>query len=240
VVPREGAVSERRVTRPDKRRAILDAAAPIFGEEGYERASIDAIASAAGVSKPTIYSYFGGKEQLFRESVADSAVQRNAEAYKVIQRLDLSPNGWRASLRELGAKLVECQCSECSIFLSRMIVSESARDPEVYRTVRAKAADPINEALAGRLAMLGNAGYLDIPDPALAARQFLALISAEIPELTEQGTKTVPERVIRRAVDAGVDTFLRANARSAPGAPVPPVPAAPTAVPARPADQLSR
>ena len=200
-----------RAPRVDKRRAILDAAAPIFGEEGYERASVDAIAAAAGVSKPTIYSYFGGKEQLFRESVADSAMKQNAQAYEAISRLDLSPQRWRASLHELGMQLVQCQRNECGLRLQRMIASESARDPEVYRTVRAKAADPIIEALAGRLAMLGNAGLLDIADPALAARQFLALISAEIPELTEQGTKKVPDRVIRRAVDAGVETFLRAN-----------------------------
>jgi TetR/AcrR family transcriptional regulator, mexJK operon transcriptional repressor len=59
--------------------------------------------------------------------------------------------------------------------------------------------------------MLGNAGYLDLPDPALAARQFLALISAEIPELTAHGLQKVSERVIRRAVDAGVDAFVRAT-----------------------------
>jgi len=204
-------VGTSRGTRVDKRRVILDAAAPIFGDEGYERASIDAIAAAAGVSKPTIYSYFGGKDQLFRESVADSAAQQNAAAFEVIQRLDLTPTAWRASLYELGMKLIECQRSPCAQFLQRMIAAESARDPEVYRTVRIKAADPILEALAGRLAMLGNAGLLRLPNPALAARQFLALIGAEIPELTEQGTKKVSDRVIRRAVEAGVDTFLRAN-----------------------------
>lgn len=209
---RQGATATRR-TRPDKRRAILDAAAPIFGDEGYERASVDAIAAAAGVSKPTIYNYFGGKEQLFRESVADSAIQQNAEALQVILKLDLAPERWRDSLRELGTKLVECQRTECAGFLRRMIAAETARDPEVYQAVRVKAADPILEALAGRLAMLGNAGYLRIPDPALAARQFLALIGAEIPELTEQGTKAVPDNVIQHAVDAGVDTFLRANER---------------------------
>jgi AcrR family transcriptional regulator len=201
--------------RQDKRRVILDAAAPIFGNEGYERASIDAIATAAGVSKPTIYSYFGGKEQLFRASVADSAVQQNAEALQVIRQLDISADGWRESLRELGTKLVACQRSSCAAFLRRMIAAESARDPEVYRAVRLQAGDPIHEALAGRLAMLGNAGHLVVPDPALAARQFLALIGAEISELTEQDTKAVPDDVIRRAVDAGVDTFLRANQHSA-------------------------
>jgi predicted Rossmann fold nucleotide-binding protein DprA/Smf involved in DNA uptake len=144
---------------------------------------------------------------------ADSAIQQNAEVFQVIQRLDLSPSRWRASLHELGLKLVDCQRTDCAMFLRRMIASETARDPEVYHTVRTRAADPILEALAGRLAMLGNAGYLHVPDPALAARQFLALIGAEIPEITEQGTKKVPDKIVRRAVDAGVDTFLRANAR---------------------------
>jgi hypothetical protein len=44
-----------------------------------------------------------------------------------------------------------------------------------------KAATPILEVTAGRLAMLGNAGHPRVPNPALAARQFLALISTEIP-----------------------------------------------------------
>jgi len=205
----------RRVARRDKRRVILDAAAPIFGNEGYERASIDAIATSAGVSKPTIYSYFGGKEQLFRESVADSAIQQNAQVLEVIQELDLSERAWLASLRDLGTRLVACQRTPCAVFLARMIASETARDPEVYRVVRAKAAAPILEALAGRLAMLGNAGYLAVPDPTLAARQFLALIGAEIPDLTEQGTRPVSDERVRAAVDAGIDTFLRAHARPA-------------------------
>lgn len=203
----------KRLARPDKRRVILDAAAPIFGDEGYERASIDAIATSAGVSKPTIYSYFGGKEQLFRESVADSAVQQNAEALEVIQRLDPSADHWRESLCELGRRLVECQRTPCSLFLARMIAAETARDPEVYRLVRVKAEAPIMEALAGRLAMLGNAGHLVVPDPMLAAHQFLALIGAEIPTLTEHGTAAVPDDVIRAATNAGVETFLRAHAR---------------------------
>jgi TetR/AcrR family transcriptional regulator, mexJK operon transcriptional repressor len=206
-----GTATTPRRLRPDKRRAILDAAAPIFGNEGYERASVDAIATAAGVSKPTIYSYFGGKDQLFRASVTDSAINQNADALQVILRLELSPEGWRASLYELGAKLVECQRSDCALFLQRMIAAESGRDPQIYRAIRTEATEPILETLAGRLAMLGNAGHLRIGDPALAARQFFALIDAEIPELTEQGTKAVPDEVIRRAVEAGVDTFLRAH-----------------------------
>jgi TetR/AcrR family transcriptional regulator, mexJK operon transcriptional repressor len=206
------AVRQDRAVRRDKRRTILDAAAPIFGDEGYERASIDAIAAAARVSKPTIYSYFGGKDELFRASVADSAVQQNADAMRVIRQLDLSPQRWRDSLRELGHRMIECRQSGCAVFLRRMLAAESARDPEVYRAVHTQATEPILEALAGRLAMLGNAGHLHVPDPALAARQFLALIGAEIDELTEHDTREAPAERIRAAVDAGVNAFLRATA----------------------------
>jgi AcrR family transcriptional regulator len=206
-----------RVRQVDKRRAILDAAAPIFGTQGYERASVEAIAAAAGVSKPTIYSYFGGKRELFRESLADSAMEQNGDALRIIAGLDLAPDRFRASLVEVGTRLVACQQDSCARFLRRHIAAESSRDPEIYRLVRARAGDPMLEALAGRLAMLGNAGLLRVPDPILAARQFLALISVELPDLTENDTRAAPEPAVRRAVDAGVRTFLLAH--TAPGTP---------------------
>lgn len=51
------------------RRAILLAARRVFGEVGYERATIRTIAQAAGVDKSSVSQYFGTKENLFRESV---------------------------------------------------------------------------------------------------------------------------------------------------------------------------
>jgi TetR/AcrR family transcriptional regulator, mexJK operon transcriptional repressor len=211
--PREG--SGRRSVGPvraDKRRVILDAAAPIFGDHGFERASIDAIAAAAGVSKPTIYAYFGGKDQLFRDSVADTAAERSQDALRAILRLSLDPDRWRDTLHEVGVELVQCSQNACGLRLSRMIAAEAARDPAIFEAVRTSSIDPVYEALAGRLAMVGNAGYLTIDDPALAARQFIALIGAELPELTRFGTQPAVEPALRDAVAAGVDTFLRANA----------------------------
>jgi AcrR family transcriptional regulator len=38
----------------------------VFLEHGYEGASMDAIAEAAGVSKPVVYDCFAGKEELFK------------------------------------------------------------------------------------------------------------------------------------------------------------------------------
>ena len=49
------------------RRRILVAALSVFAAEGYSGTSMDAIAAKASVSKPTLYQYFGTKEQLFTE-----------------------------------------------------------------------------------------------------------------------------------------------------------------------------
>lgn len=51
------------------RRRILLAARRVFGEVGYERATIRGIAEAAGVDKSSITQYFGTKQVLFQESV---------------------------------------------------------------------------------------------------------------------------------------------------------------------------
>src|SRR6185437_6781058 len=56
---------------PERKRRILEAAQSHFNEHGLERASVDAIAAEAGVSKMTVYSNFGSKEGLFEAVVQD-------------------------------------------------------------------------------------------------------------------------------------------------------------------------
>src|ERR687886_487583 len=53
---------------PERRRPlVLDAAFRVFLERGYERASMEAIAAAAGVTKPVVYDCYPSKEELFAE-----------------------------------------------------------------------------------------------------------------------------------------------------------------------------
>ncbi|WP_214413889.1 TetR/AcrR family transcriptional regulator [Sphaerisporangium fuscum] len=49
-----------------KREQIAAAALGVFGRYGYRRASMELIAQAARVSRPAIYQYFTGKEDVFR------------------------------------------------------------------------------------------------------------------------------------------------------------------------------
>src|SRR5215468_4532860 len=67
--PRPGSRAEQR-RRTEAR--ILDAAAQIFLAAGYERTTIRAVASAAGVDAGLVMHYFGSKQELFRR-VIDAA-----------------------------------------------------------------------------------------------------------------------------------------------------------------------
>jgi AcrR family transcriptional regulator len=51
--------------RDIRRNNLLDAASRIFARQGYEDASVEEIAFAAGIGKPTVYRYFPSKEALF-------------------------------------------------------------------------------------------------------------------------------------------------------------------------------
>jgi len=53
------------VNREEKQRQILGAAMSVFARYGYQRASIEQIAEAAGIAKGSLYQYFKNKEELF-------------------------------------------------------------------------------------------------------------------------------------------------------------------------------
>jgi TetR/AcrR family transcriptional regulator len=57
------------------RAQILEAAARVFAERGYTAATMNEVAAAAGVSKATLYHYYGDKSDLL-EQVASSHVAR--------------------------------------------------------------------------------------------------------------------------------------------------------------------
>ena len=54
-----------------KRRQVMEGARTIFLSEGFDGASMNDIARAAGVSKGTLYAYFDSKEQLFEALIRE-------------------------------------------------------------------------------------------------------------------------------------------------------------------------
>lgn len=199
--------------RIDKRAAILEAAYRVFARDGYERTSVDDIAAEAGVAKPTIYNHFGGKEELFRQVIIDSALYTNTATLAAIETIPLRSTDLGCDFIRVGENLVGCLQDPRTMTLQRLLWAEIGHFPDLFDAVREQTAKPIIEALAGRLAILANAGYLDVPDPIRAANQFIALISDELRTLTALGTKQVSIDVWRDSVGAGVETFLRAYAK---------------------------
>jgi len=62
-------VGQKRMPREVRERQMLDAAVVAFARHGYQAASMDDIAEAAGVSKPLVYLYLKSKEDLFMACV---------------------------------------------------------------------------------------------------------------------------------------------------------------------------
>ncbi|MBV9952030.1 MAG: TetR/AcrR family transcriptional regulator [Acidimicrobiia bacterium] len=57
---------------------ILDGALQVFAEQGYDRATLDRIAQVAGCSRVSIYQYFSGKDDVFRQLAGQVARQLRA------------------------------------------------------------------------------------------------------------------------------------------------------------------
>jgi AcrR family transcriptional regulator len=67
--------------------ALLDAARAVFSASGFEAASMDAIAAAAGATKPTLYGRFDSKKALYEQAVArdaDALIEHLFAAYSVV------------------------------------------------------------------------------------------------------------------------------------------------------------
>lgn len=108
--------------RDRRRDAILDAAIRRFTEHGYGASTIEAIAADAGVTKRTIYTWFGDLA-----GVLTAAVERQ-HGYL----LAADESGSEAeSLEDAATRLVLALHSDVSIALHRLVIAESPRFPEV-------------------------------------------------------------------------------------------------------------
>ncbi|NUP68072.1 MAG: TetR/AcrR family transcriptional regulator [Nonomuraea sp.] len=208
LTPMSAAVAAR--GRIDKRQAILTAAFAVFARSGYAQAGVDVIAAEAGVAKATVYSHFGDKETLLHEAVAASADQALADNLAAVGRLDDRCHDLRATLEDVGLRLLRCYCDERSWALRRLLSAEISQFPGLLDIIHTRAADRVTEALADRLARLTVAGRLRTPDPLLAAEQFSALLIGPMDKRARLGTRRVPTAELRALSRAAVDTFLRA------------------------------
>jgi AcrR family transcriptional regulator len=158
-----------------KRGSIVQAAREVFMEQGYAGASMDAIAAAAGVSKPTVYNHFADKQQLFAQMLSDTIDELTQSFYE--QVVDQQENvDARDYLRDLARLLLHAVMQPQNLRLRRLVIAEAARFPELGRIYEEKAPGRAITAFTEAFKRLANSGALQIEDPALAAAHFNWLV----------------------------------------------------------------
>ncbi|WP_067497461.1 TetR/AcrR family transcriptional regulator [Actinoplanes sp. TFC3] len=192
-----------------KRDAILDAARRLFIGDGFDRTSVDAVAAGAGVSKRTVYDYFGDKVTLLA-AVVESAGKT------LVATID------RTLTETLGGVTEAERLEDALVAFAEQIATQTLGSAE-YATLLRLAhglislegeilADEPEEAVAQRLAELADAGLLTAPDPRLAADHLIALTFSVVGN--RYHSDVTPEKA-RPLLVAGVQAFLRAYRREA-------------------------
>ena len=157
---------------PERYRRIVEAAHSHFNRHGLERASVDAIAAQAGVSKMTIYSHFASKEGLF-EAVIRNRTDRALVGLAGVEALD--PTQPQKALMAVGVQFLALAREEDTLGQFRLIYGAAALQREACRAIYRQEADRLIGGLAAYLLRADAQGTLKIRHPRRAADLFLSM-----------------------------------------------------------------
>ena len=195
-----------RKTRPGRKiEQVLEGARKVFMADGFEGASVDAIAREAGVSKATLYSYFADKRLLFIE-VACTECRRQAE--HAVATIDQTASA-NYVLHAAADHMVNFILSDFAQSVYRICVAESDRFPDLGQEFYKSGPQLSQDILAPYLDLAVSRGELKIADTKLAAFQFASLCKAEIFDKRVFGMQaSFSKSEINRITDGAVDMFL--------------------------------
>ena len=192
-----------------KRVQILDGAARVFAQDGYEGASMSRIAAEAGVSKGTLYNYFTCKAELFADYVQRECAKRVGQVFDDLDYAS-SPED---TLGRIGRRMIAMLVSEASLVIHRMVVAEAEKFPELACSFYQAGPAPSVAHLAAYLRHWSQDGRLDVPDPAFGAEQFFALIQTRLYMKRQLRLTEVPSAAqMDHVVEGAVRLFLRGYA----------------------------
>jgi AcrR family transcriptional regulator len=157
---------------PERCRRIMEAARIHFHAHGLERASVDAIAADAGVSKMTIYSNFASKEGLF-EAVVRERTDRVMGGLAGVEALDPKQPG--KALLAIGEQFLALVREEDTLGQFRSLYGAAGTQPEACAAFYRQGADRLIGDLAAYLRRANAAATLNIRHPRQAADLFLSM-----------------------------------------------------------------
>jgi AcrR family transcriptional regulator len=130
--------------RAEREQQILDAAIAVFGERGYQVASMDQVAERVGVTKPVLYTHFGSKEGLLLACIGRARAElldvTSTAAASAADPEEMLRRGTRAFFDYLQANAPAW----------RLLYSESSVAGEALEGIRAQQTDFIAALLAAQ------------------------------------------------------------------------------------------
>ncbi len=163
-------MTRRAENRAAKEASILTAALKIFAQAGYSGASMEAIATAAGITKPTLYQYFDSKDRLF------TAMLLQTRATMLTAFADPGQGNLVAQLHDFAWSYATTVLRPDMLALARLIIGEVQRFPDVGRAYQASGPDQLLAGMMHYLTAQRDAGYLTFDDAELAAQDLWGLI----------------------------------------------------------------
>jgi len=158
-----------------KRRQILDGARKVFMDLGFDGASMNEIARAAGVSKGTLYVYFADKNRLFEAIVQEEALAHGQVVFNFDPARDVE-----TTLHEFGKAYIELVCRPGGGSAIRTVMAIAERMPDVGRRYYENVLEKTINRLADYLQAHVRSNDLAIEDFQLAASQFHQMCQASL------------------------------------------------------------
>jgi TetR/AcrR family transcriptional regulator, mexJK operon transcriptional repressor len=196
-----------------KHDAIAAAALVLFARDGYERTSVDAIAAEAGVSKRTVYSHYGDKENLFLLVLGETYDTMRERVGDIVDRNLRDVDDVRPALTTCIREIVRTitRAPERATLI-RLLISEAPHFPAILDLWHNRGIVPL---IAEPLAKLAAAGLLDADDPAQAAEHLSALTLGQVNNKSIMGTVQLTDSEAERIIVSGIAAFMRAYAPAA-------------------------
>ena len=194
----------RQQNRLNRERAILDAALTVFAAQGYSGTTMDAVATEAGVTKPTLYSYFPSKESLFQAMMLGER--------DVMLDVFARPSGKMvADLWSFAWAYADTVMRPDMLSLARLIIGEVSRFPEIGRAYQASGPDHLLRGIMRYLEDQRDAGQLAFDDAELAAQDLWGLILSAPRTQALYMPDAIPDRAtLARYITNGLRVFLKA------------------------------
>ena len=185
-----------------KTEAILKGAMEEFLRNGYAGTSMDKVAKSAGVSKATVYSHFGDKENLFNAVMQDLAKGKFQTVMELEQSQLLSQDP-QAVLTAMATKMLADARSDRSLQdFMRIIIGESGRFPELAKAYVNHVAKPAIETLTK---YFKSHPALKLEDPEATVRVMMGtMVYFVMLQEVLQGKDVVPlegDRVVKTLTD---------------------------------------